>query len=170
MIQLNSKKISSLFLSLVLSLAVITATAQDYKRQYRSARDLFTEGKYSEAMSGFKSLSVYDKDNPYNEYASFYYAMSAYRLGYTTVAKDMLLQIKKGYPKWDQMDEVNYLLCKTYFDQQEYFQALNVMDQIRNPAFMSDLQKLKKVYISQIEDPETLAHDAGRTSAGCRNS
>jgi len=156
MIQLNSKKISSLFLSLLLSFAVITATAQDYKRQYRSARDLFTEGKYSEAMPGFKSLSVYDKDNPYNEYASFYYAMSAYRLGYTTVAKDMLLQIKKGYPKWDQMDEVNYLLCKTYFDQQEYFQALNVMDQIRNPAFMSDLQKLKKVYISQIEDPETL--------------
>ena len=156
MFELNSKKISSCLLSLVLALAVFTASAQDYKKQYRTAKDLFTGGKYSEAMVAFKSLTVYDKDNPYSEYSSYYYAMSAYRLGYTTVAKDMLLQIKKLYPPWDQMDEVNYLLCKTYFDQKEYFQAHTVMDQIKDPAFVSDLQNLKRMYISQIEDPETL--------------
>ncbi len=140
----------------VLTLAVFTASAQDYKKQYDNAKNLFTEGKYSEAMVAFKSLTVYDKDNPFSEYASFYYAMSAYRLGYITVTKDMLLQIKKLYPEWNQMDEVNYLLCKTYFDQKEYFQARTVMDQIKDPTFISDLQNLKKVYISQIEDPETL--------------
>ena len=156
MFELNSKKISSCLLSLVLALAVFTASAQDYKKQYRTAKELFTGGKYSEAMVAFKSLTVYDKDNPYSEYSSYYYAMAAYRLGYITVAKDMLLQIKKLYPQWDQMDEVNYLLCKTYFDQKEYFQARTVMDQIKDPAFVSDLQNLKRMYISQIEDPETL--------------
>lgn len=156
MFELNSKKISSCLLSLVLALAVFTASAQDYKKQYRTAKDLFTGGKYSEAMVAFKSLTVYDKDNPYSEYSSYYYAMAAYRLGYITVAKDMLLQIKKLYPQWDQMDEVNYLLCKTYFDQKEYFQARTVMDQIKDPTFISDLQNLKRMYISQIEDPETL--------------
>lgn len=156
MFELNSKKISSCLLSLVLALAVFTASAQDYKKQYRTAKDLFTGGKYSEAMVAFKSLTVYDKDNPYSEYSSYYYAMAAYRLGYATVAKDMLLQIKKLYPQWDQMDEVNYLLCKAYFDQKEYFQARTVMDQIKDPAFVSDLQNLKRMYISQIEDPETL--------------
>ena len=156
MFELNSKKISSCLLSLVLALAVFTASAQDYKKQYRTAKDLFTGGKYSEAMVAFKSLTVYDKDNPYSEYSSYYYAMAAYRLGYITVAKDMLLQIKKLYPQWDQMDEVNYLLCKAYFDQKEYFQARTVMDQIKDPTFISDLQNLKRMYISQIEDPETL--------------
>jgi tetratricopeptide (TPR) repeat protein len=156
MIELNSKKISSWLLSLVLTLAVFTASAQDYKRQYRTAKDLFDEGKYSDAMVAFKTVTVYDKDNPYSEYASFYYAMSAYRLGYISVAKDMLLQIKKLYPEWNQMDEVNYVLTKTFFDQKEYFQARNLMDQITDPTFISDLQNLKRVYISQIEDPETL--------------
>jgi outer membrane protein assembly factor BamD (BamD/ComL family) len=136
MLQLNSRKISSWLLSLILVLVVFTASAQDYKRQYRSAKDLFAAGKYSEAMVAFKSLTVYGKDNPYIEYSSFFYAMSAYRLGYITVARDMLLQIKKLYPKWNQMDEVNYLLCKTYFDQKEYFQARSLMDEIKNPAFV----------------------------------
>lgn len=147
---------SSWFLSFALAFVVFTSSAQDYKRQYRSAKDLFTAEKYSEAMIAFKSLTVYDKQNLYSEYASYYYAMSAYRLGYGSVAKDMLLQIKKLYPNWDQMDEVNYLLCKIYFDQKEYFQARNIMDLIKKPAFVNDLQNLKKVYISQIDDPEVL--------------
>ena len=122
MIKQNSKQMSSWFLSFALVLVVFTSSAQDFKRQYRSAKELFTSEKYSEAMVAFKAITVYDQENPYSEYASFYYAMSAYRLGYHTVAKDMLLQIKSLYPKWDQMDEVNYLICKIYFDQKEYFQ------------------------------------------------
>ena len=150
------KNTSSWFLSLILVLGVLTASAQDFKRQYRTANDLFTEGDYSAAMEAFKSCMVYDKNNPYSEYASFYYAMSAYRLGYISVAKDMLIQIKRLYPQWNQLDEVNYALCKTYFDQNEYFQALVIMDQIKDLTFLSDLQNLKKVYLSTIEDMETL--------------
>jgi tetratricopeptide (TPR) repeat protein len=156
MIQLNSKEISSWFLSFVLALVVFTSSAQDFKRQYRSAKDMFAAGKYSEAMIEFKALTIYDKNNPFTEYASYYYAMSAYRLGYGSVAKDMLLHIKKMYPQWDQLDEVNYLLSKIYFDQREYFQARSIMDEIKNPAFVSDLQNLKRLYLAQIEDPETL--------------
>ncbi len=147
---------SSWFLTFALTLVVLTSTAQDYKRAYRTAKDLFSEGKYSEAMTAFNSLTIYDKDNPFSQYASFYYAMSAYRLGYHTVAKDMMLQVKKLYPQWEQMDEVNYVLSKIYFDQGDYFQARSVMDQIKDPAFVSDLQNLKRVYIARIEDPEIL--------------
>ncbi len=147
---------SSWFLSFFLALVVFSSSAQDFKRQYHTAKDLFTQGKYSEAMIAFKSLTVYDKDNAFSEYSSFYYAMSAYRLGYGSVAKDMLLQIKKLYPQWDQMNEVNYLLCKIYFDQKEYFQGRSIMDEVRDPKFVSDLQNLKRVYLSQIDDPETL--------------
>ncbi len=156
MIQLHSKEISSWFLSFMLAFVVFTSSAQDFKRQYRSAKDLFAAEKYSEAMIEFKALTVYDKNNPFIEYASYYYAMSAYRLGYGSVAKDMLLHIKKMYPKWDQLDEVNYLLSKIYFDQREYFQARSIMDEIKNPGFVSDLLNLKRLYLAQIEDPEIL--------------
>ncbi|HPW61537.1 MAG TPA: hypothetical protein PLJ13_04540, partial [Cyclobacteriaceae bacterium] len=68
------------------------AQAQDFKRQYRQAKDHFDGARYSEAMDSFKPLTVYDQENPFPEYASFYYALSAQRLGYASVAKDMLLQ------------------------------------------------------------------------------
>jgi len=156
MIQLNSKKMWSWSLSFMLALVVFTSSAQDFKRQYRNGKDLFEKGNYMEAMVAFKALTVYNKHNPYNEYASYFYALSAYRLGYKLVAKDMLLQIKKLYPQWDQMDEVNYVLSKIYFEQREYFQGRTVMDQVKDPGFVNDLLNLKKVYLAEIDDAETL--------------
>jgi tetratricopeptide (TPR) repeat protein len=139
-----------------LILGFTLAQAQDFKRQYRQAKDHFDGARYSEAMDSFKPLTVYDQENPFPEYASFYYALSAQRLGYTSVAKDMLLQIKKLYPNWDQMNEVNYWLCKIYFDFGEYFQALLLASQITDPSFQSGLNDFKRVYFSKIDDPETL--------------
>jgi tetratricopeptide (TPR) repeat protein len=130
--------------------------SQDFKRQYRQAKDLFEEASYSAAMEAFKELTVYDPANPYPEYASYYYALSAERLGYASVAKDMLLQIKKLYPTWDQMNEVNYWLCKIYFERREYFQGLLIASQITDPSFQSGLSELKRVYLANIDDIETL--------------
>jgi tetratricopeptide (TPR) repeat protein len=130
--------------------------AQDFKRQYRQAKDLFEEASYSAAMEAFKELTVYDPANPYPEYASYYYALSAERLGYASVAKDMLLQIKKLYPTWDQMNEVNYWLSKIYFERREYFQGLLIASQIADPSFQSGLSELKRVYLANIDDIETL--------------
>src|SRR6478736_10229877 len=142
-----------IFALLILSTPVF---AQDFKRQYKHARELFDEKKYSLAMEAFKPLIVYDKENPYPEYASYFYALSAHESGYPSVAKDMLLQIKKLYPTWDQMDEVNFRLAKIYFDQREYFQGLMILKGITNPSFQQDIQSMEKQYISQIEDPEIL--------------
>src|SRR5438445_430980 len=115
------------------------AYSQDFKKQYRHAKKLFEEESFSEAMDAFRPLTIYDKDNSYPEYASFFYAMSAYRLGYKTIAKDMFLQIKKIYPSWEQMDEVNYWLTKIYFEDREYFHALLFSKEIHNDDFKKDL-------------------------------
>ncbi|MBL7878194.1 MAG: ABC transporter substrate-binding protein [Cyclobacteriaceae bacterium] len=137
-------------------MCLFQATAQDFKRQYRQAKDLFEEANYSAAMEAFKALTVYDQANPYPEYASYYYALSAEKLGYASVAKDMLLQIKKLYPTWDQLNEVNYWLCKIYFEQGQYFQGLLIASQITDPAFQSGINNLKRVYLAKIDDIETL--------------
>jgi ABC-type branched-subunit amino acid transport system substrate-binding protein len=134
----------------------ISANAQDYKKKYESAKALFDAGSYSAAMVAFRPLSVYDKNNHYSEYASYYYAMSAYRLGYATVAKDQFIQLKKLYPQWEQIDEVNYLICKIYFEQGEYFQAMYIASLIKTPGFESDLTNLKRLNLAKIDDIETL--------------
>src|SRR5882672_8984734 len=95
---------------LMLLLLSTTSFAQNFRREYKDAKEYFEHGDYTRAMDGFKALIAYDQDNPYSQYASYYYGLSAVRLGFATVAKDILLQIRKLYPGWDQIDEVNFLL------------------------------------------------------------
>lgn len=130
--------------------------AQDYKKQYRQAKDLFAAGNYSAAMDAFQPLMIYDKNNPYPEYSSFYYALSAQRLGFTTLAKQSFLQTKKIYPKWDQLDELNYWLVKIYLEQREYFHAWQLAKEIKNPTFRLEIDPLKREALLHVEDVETL--------------
>lgn len=144
----------AIFFVLILALP---AAAQDYKKQYRQAKDFFTSANYPAAMDAFNALTVYDSQNPYTQYASFYYALSAQRLGYNSVAKDSFLQLKKLYPAWSQMDEVNFWLSKIYFEQSEYFQALLLSSQIKEKKnFQDELNDLKRLHYAKIQDAETL--------------
>ncbi len=151
-----SKHNSIRFTALVLVLCPLLSMAQNFKRQYRDAKDLYDNADYSRALGAFKPLIEYDKENPYSQYASYYYGLSAYKLGFGTVAKDIFLQTKKLYPGWEQMDEVNFMLARIYFDQHEYFHAMSLLDEIHDSGLAVDLTTMKRYYLSQISDPETL--------------
>lgn len=146
----------NLFVVLLLSTMCVSLYAQDYKRQYRTAREFYDAERYGLAMEAFKPVIVYDKDNPFVEYASFFYALSAYQQKFTSVAKDMLIQIKELYPNWNQNDEVNYWLAKIYFDQQQYFQAMQVLSQSPFLGSQENVQRMKFHYLKEIQDVETL--------------
>ena len=130
--------------------------SQDFESRYKTATDFFKEGKYNLAMSAYNPLITYDKSNPYSEYASFYYALSAYKQNYPVLAKDMFIQIKKLYPTWEKMDEVNYWLATIYFEQHDYFQALLVLKSIQNDSYKEDIIQLKRHFLSEVDDVETL--------------
>lgn len=137
------------------------ANGQDFKRLYKNAKMLFDDGNYNLAMEAFKPLIVYDRNNPFTEYAGFYYAVSAYKIGYSAVARDMFLQIRKLQPDWEQLYEVNYWLAKSYFDQREYFQALLTLADLEGYAgqhfeLANDVRLMKENYIAHITDAETL--------------
>lgn len=146
-------RVSLFIFVLVYSLA---GFSQDFKKQYKQAKRLFEDGEFSKAMDAFQPLTVYDRENPYPEYASFYYALSAQNLGYAIMAKDMFLQIKKIYPSWEQIDEVNYCLTKLYLDEREYFHALALSREIQNPDFKKDIVALERKALMNISDVETL--------------
>lgn len=129
---------------------------QNYGKQYQTAKEFFDKGNYSLAMEVFKSLIVYDRENPYSEYASYFYAVSAYRQNYPAVAKDMFLQLKQLHPTWEKMPEVNYWLAKIYFDQQQYFQAMNILNDMPLKDMAQDASNMKSHYLKKIEDVETL--------------
>jgi tetratricopeptide (TPR) repeat protein len=142
------------FLFFLISTSVLIA--QDFKKDFRAAKDFYEEKKYNFAQEAFKPLMVYDRANPYVQYATFYYALSAYHQNYFAVAKESLLLIKDLYPEWDQMDEVNYWLAAVYFQQGEYFQALRMLYTMKSPRNLESIERMKNNYLLQIYDDEVV--------------
>ncbi len=140
----------------LLSIGNYSVAQTDYKAQYAISKKLYSEGKYNLAMESFKKLIPYDQNNPYREYASFYYALSAYNQNFKAVAKDMLGQVKTLYPSWDKMDEVNIWLAKIHFDNKEYFQGLKLLSEIKNEKTQKETVGIEKQAINPIQDIETL--------------
>jgi hypothetical protein len=151
-------KILILFIIYNCQLSIVDcAYAQvDYKQQYLMSKKLFTDGKYNLAMEGFKKLIPYDQSNPFSEYASFYYAVSAYHQDFSAVSKDMFTQIKSLYPTWDQLDEVNIWLAKIHFDNKDYFQGLRVLEGIKSNRTQKEINYMKKDALGVVHDVETL--------------
>lgn len=128
----------------------------NYQQDYKNAKELFQNGKYNLAMESFKKLMAYDKENPFSAYASFYYAISAYKQNYKSVSKDMLNQIKILYPTWERIEEVNYWLAIHLFEAGDSFQALKVLNAIKDKALKEEASKAKKHYLASVNDAETL--------------
>jgi hypothetical protein len=152
-------KSSTFFITIFLLQLLYVKTSiaqQDYQKQYISAKQLFNESKYNQAMEAFKPLIVYDKNNNFSEYASFYYAISAYQESLSAIAKDMLLQIKQIYPDWDQIKEVDFWLARIHFDNKEYFRGMDILHKLSGKTMSADIIKLKQHYFSKETSLQTL--------------
>jgi tetratricopeptide (TPR) repeat protein len=146
-----------LFLAHLLSVIPYQGVAQtSYQQRYLQAKALFKEGKYNLAQEAFRELIPRQSGNPFSEYASFYYALSAYHQGYRAVARDMLLQIKSIYPSWNQIGEVNLWLARIHFDDKNYFQALHVLQEIDHPKLLRDKMLLKEGALKEEQDVHVL--------------
>ncbi|MEJ1239612.1 ABC transporter substrate-binding protein [Chryseolinea sp. T2] len=142
---------------LMIIFCAVPACAQiDYHKHYLNAKTLYREGKYNLAMETFKPLIAYDKNNPYSQYASFYYALAAYNQGFKPLAKTSLNEIKKLSPAWDKMDEVNFWIGKINMEDRDYFQGLKVWSTIQDKSLQPLIEQLKTKSISEVTDLETL--------------
>lgn len=149
-----SKRVLTSLLFIIVSAC---AWAQiDYNKQFFNGKQLFREGKYNLAMETFKPVMVYDQKNVFAEYANFYYALSAYKQGYLAVSKDAFNQLKKLYPNWDRMSEVNYWLATIHFDQKEFFQGFKMLSLITDSKMSNDVNGLKYKALQVITDVEAL--------------
>jgi outer membrane protein assembly factor BamD (BamD/ComL family) len=140
---------------LAVFIQVSTNAQEDFTRQYSNAKALFKEGKYNLAMETFKALIPVSQKNQYSEYATFYYALSAYNLGYKALAKTSLNQIKTLYPAWEKLNEVNFWIGKINLEDKDYFQGMKILDGIQDVTTTSHRNDQTKA-ISGITDPETL--------------
>lgn len=144
-------------LGIYFALTVVSSFAQiDYAKQYRNGKELFQQAKYNLAMETFKPLLTYDQKNPYEQYASFYYALAAYKQGYLAVAKDVLTQLRSRHSKWDKIDEVSLWLGQIHFENKDYFQALKIFSTIADKSLDTNIRTSKQNALKGIADIEIL--------------
>lgn len=140
-----------------LLIGAVQASAQiDYHKQYLNAKTLYREGKYNLAMETFKPLIAYDKNNPYSQYASFYYSLSAYHQGFKPLAKTSFNEIKKLSPTWEKIDDVNFWIGKINMEDRDYFQGLKVWSGIQDKSLQPVIESLKTKSLADVTDLETL--------------
>jgi len=130
--------------------------AQNYAALFEKGKQELKAANYARAMLSFRSCMVYDKANPYELYANYYYALSAYRRGWHKISRETLFALGKSHPKWNQMDEVHFLTAKNFSAEKEYFEAFKTLKKISNPDFASRIEALKKSTVEKIEDAPTL--------------
>lgn len=129
---------------------------QNYADQYKKGKQELKVSNYLQAMNNFRSCMVYDKANPYELYASYYYAFAAYQSGWYKIARETLFKLRKSHPKWNQLDEVNYLLAKVFNAEKEYFEVFKTLRKISNHSFEPRIEALKKSTVEKIDDTQIL--------------
>ncbi len=120
--------------------------------KYENGKDLFGLKKYRLAMEEFRQVSSRTTDNPYLEYASYYFAVSAYHSNQLSVAKSMFHQIDRKYPNWNKIDEVHYWLAKIEFENNDYLSALFNLNKIQSPTVKREGDNMKAYFLNLIDD------------------
>ena len=70
-------------------------------------------------MEAFKDLANPNAKHSFKEYASFYYALAAYKNNEYALARSMWLQMESKYPSWKQMPEVYNWLSELYYQEND---------------------------------------------------
>ena len=147
-------KYPSLLLAILLGLPMLSFSQEQQK--YLNGKELFKAGRYSLAMETFRELTNPEVPNGFNEYASFYYALSAYHDGQLFIARDMFLQIESRYYQWRKMDEVDLWLTKIYFELDDFSRALEISAKIVSDQVNRQVRNLKAAELKRLDDLDDL--------------
>ncbi|MGF1638192.1 MAG: ABC transporter substrate-binding protein [Cyclobacteriaceae bacterium] len=150
-------KKTKLLLCSTFLLAFLPALAQtDFEKEYQRGKQFYVDGQYNFAMQVLKPIMRKVPENKFAEYASYYYALSAYYAGEVPVAKYTFMQMKGSFAYWNKIDEVKLWLARIHLESEEYSQASNVINEIKDKALKEEANRQKSAFLAQLTDEATL--------------
>ena len=145
-----------------MAMAQMAGSTEDaFRQQYEQGKQQYKQKDYAAAIETFRTLSRTEENNPYVIYASLHFAMAAFQSGDYSLAKNMLLQIKSKYPKWNRMSDVDFWLANTYFELEDYKQALVLLKQLDQQkgttrSTLEDAAAMEQYYVDNVIEPDRL--------------
>ncbi|MFW5760372.1 MAG: tetratricopeptide repeat protein [Cyclobacteriaceae bacterium] len=146
-----SKKLFLIFLVISIGTVTVQAQSSDYQRSYLNGKELFRMEKYNLAVKAFQEATIEAPDNPFAEYASFFYALASYKAGKMYQARGMFLQILQKYPGWEKTGEVHFWLANIYYEESDYEMALEQVQQINDNQLKAQADEMSLNFLSKIE-------------------
>ena len=135
-----------------LTLIVFQSWGQNrFEASYLEGKRLFANEEYGLAMEAFKPAMERLSSNPYQAYASYYYAVAAYRLGSRQLARNMFLQIKDSHPDWDYEEQIDFWIAYSYFEERNFVGAIGYAERISSEELVRKLNDLKYDSFSQVD-------------------
>lgn len=131
--------------------------AQFEQEEYLEAKRQFSLGNYKVAMQAFKPLTT---NETFGAYASFYYALAAFKADKPQVASDMWKQVAVKYPDWNKRSEVDFWLAYTFFHQNKLYQAFKQSESLPQEVQASLIHSfLGKMTLDELATAATLNPD-----------
>lgn len=149
-------KLKTLLLAFFLTASVNQALAQSPQTIFEEGRELFNAKQYALALVKLQPLTSLQEDDDLVRYASYYYAVSAYKSGDARTAKNMFLQVAQRFPGWAELDEVHYWLGVLTFEENDQKLAIEYLDKVQNSSFEEQIQSLKNYHFAKVTDMELL--------------
>lgn len=147
------KSIKSISFLILLICVCVVSQAQNTQQDYLNAKSFFKNEKYNLAMETFKPIIQRNESKQFAPYASFYYAIAAYRQSYPALARDMFLQLNERFPKWKNKAEVNFWLSRLYFEQGDFQKA---QEYAEGKSLAAENSNQKRYFYSQIKSVDSL--------------
>lgn len=148
-------KLLTIFCGMFFSFAAFTQSPNlEYKAKYMQAVSDYKNQKTVSARAIFETLKT--SENEYTPYIYYYLAKIDFELKKTEDAENQIVSLINKYPKWNQIQEANFLLGQIYFSKKETFKALDQLAIINVPKFESSKnnlisQNLKSISTSNLD-------------------
>ena len=144
-----------LFFICIVFTNAVALSKDDYEIQFNQGKQLYTQSKYTEAMTLLMPLTKEAKGNNYVQVSQYFYALAAFKEKKMQDAYYMLLQLTQKYGKWKDIEEAYYLAAAVSFEMKKNRYALNFLKD-RNATLQTDIEDLKVYYLSKIQPLDTL--------------
>jgi ABC-type branched-subunit amino acid transport system substrate-binding protein/thioredoxin-like negative regulator of GroEL len=147
---------SYFYLLLFFPLWSIAQTNADYQKKFAAGKKLISEAKYAQARETLRPLLKASPANAYVAYAHYYSALASLKNKQYAEARQSINTLLTTFPSWKAAEEVHYLSANIAFETADYAGALATLKTIRSSGLKSDVVGLKRHYLSQIRDINTL--------------
>ncbi|NVO86581.1 ABC transporter substrate-binding protein [Hymenobacter terrestris] len=124
----------------------------DQDLRYKNGKILVEQGRYALAMQELEPLTVPAAKFARAPEAAYLYAVAASRAKKWAEAEQMLNLLRNRYPSWAGLPEALFLQGQISFEQQDYSNALTVLNELPANTLTSERANMEAMYLPRISE------------------